>query len=293
MNIAATVLLLIPVLAPVAIAGTHAYPDDGRVAGRSYGHEISSGSSPGVVRFEMRAPSGTLDGRLDEGDGYARVTLTHRDSGSRMIMTRVARADSGAGFHLSLSGTGENLYFDLDPTSGEITLAARIPGDCGSPATRGLVETIRESVALLDDEFRGVSRPPARLSEVAGATLFASELLQASECVQEYLPHASGCNLDHDTYSDCVACCHQNSQAAGFLCNVAASAACSGTWCQTGCGALVDMSKAVCSTHNCRGMSGDPGCRAPLPECPRCMDFCGPGRSSACGLCPDGKVCCD
>jgi len=292
MNVAAS-FLLFSVLAPVSVAGIHPDPDDGRGPDLSYGYESSSGLSAGVVRFEVRTSNGTLDGRLLEGDGYARVALTRRDSGSRLIVTRVARGDSGAGFHVALSASGENLYFEVDQASGEFTLSARIPGDCGSPGTLGLVETVRESMVLLDDEIRRVARPSTQLAEVVGATLVAFELLQASECVAELLPHASGCNLDHDTYSDCISCCNQYSQAAGYLCNVAATAVCKGTWCQMGCGALLAVSEAVCAGHNCRGMSGDPGCTPPLPECPQCMVFCGPGHRSACGLCPDGKVCCD
>ena len=116
---------------------------------------------------------------------------------------------------------------------------------------------------------------------------------QLSEWEQEYLPQASGCNLDYATHAECVSCCYRKSRAAGYVCNIVAGMNCSGIWCQAGCGALVALARGACLGHNCRGKTGDPGCRPPLPPCPRCMVFCGPGRSSACGDCSEGKVCCD
>jgi len=297
MKILAILAALAAQIIPVAGEATPLTYDGGQ-PGASYHYSTATGEANGDLRgFEMETDHGTLAGRIDEIGGYGRITLTHRESGSMAVAT-FSRPVAGNvhDVHLAFPDLSEDFYFRAQSDGSAARLVADSSPDCELLAASPLVNSIRDAREALDRAVASIAQPPAHLAGIAGAVLLPEGLLRLGGCVDGRRSDAGACYYDTGSYGACAACCNDESSAVGVVCG-AATIACGTPTCKKlvgmGCSVAVALANGVCSSHNCNGKPGNPGCRSPKPACPgSCMQFCGPGWSSTCGECPLGRECC-
>jgi hypothetical protein len=271
---------------------------NGGPEGVSYQYSTATGESSGELRgFEMETHHGALAGQIETIGGYGRITLTHVESGS-MAVTTFSRSATGSfhDVHLTFPDLNEDFYFRTPSDGGEARLVARGSTDCEVVAANPLVRAMRDARETLESEIASTAQSPTHLLGIAGAVRVSEGLLQLGGCVDGRRSDAGACYYDTNTYGACAACCNDESNAVGVVCG-AATFACGTPTCRKlvvmGCSVAVALANGVCTSHNCNGKPGNPGCTFPKPACPGlCMQFCGPGWSSTCGECPMGRECC-
>lgn len=262
-------------------------------------YRYRTGADGGLTGFELETPAGALVGRIDAPGGYTRVVLADGASGTNLVMTQnppVIAAQEDV--HLASPETDEDFYFRARADGDGARLVAGNSPACEGLASDDVVSAVREAATLLSTEIDRHPAPPRHLVEVAATVLYTDALLQLAGCSTPAATEAAACYYDNSTFVACRGCCENDALGAGFICQLGTMSVCKGMMCKyltaVGCGAFVEMLAGSCIAHNCRGKGG-PGspCSDPKPACPgQCMVFCGPGWSSTCGECPEGKECC-
>lgn len=251
-----------------------------------------------VREFRVITQHGELRGRIDHGETLDRISLAHPATGSTMRIRYVPGCDAGThDVHLSLPQRNEDAVFLSDDASGEVTPMATEAIDCESLATTPLERARIAAVGRLTREIRAGGSAARQYTQIVGALITPGELVGSIDGCREFAESlASGCYYDSPDFSTCISCCEGWADVTEFLCGGSMLLLCKGPWCRyttVGCGGLAEVASRLCTLHNCEGKPGDPGCRPPRPPCPGvCMEFCGPGRGSLCGECPEGRACC-
>jgi hypothetical protein len=297
MQRAATVLVLVGIA--TATPGAEAPP--GRYNSPhnelSYRYSVVSGQDGSEHwQFAIASKSGDLSLSVSSDPLGIEITSDLVHGTFREALTYTVPVGAGVG-ELAIAWPNDRVSVRF-ADHGEAGKLAHVDGplpDC-ERLGEGELQRTRQSLLKLAraDYFTQAEAPRHLKMLVAGLEWATWAPSLAGDCEMAPRPAGGNCYASHGGFNECLQCCELEAGIEAFVCHAASLTMCTTAVCRRFadmlCGGMAVFSASVCTTHNCRGKIGDPGCNQNQPCEGTCMYFCGPGRDSACGTCAGQDV---